>query len=84
MSINTDYLFYSLRSKSKIISDNTIRSMFRRMGYSNDDFTPHGFRAMFIILAHGNRNKYQMSSDIIELCLAHVEKIRLNLHIIML
>ncbi|EAI0238337.1 site-specific integrase [Campylobacter coli] len=74
MSINTGYLFYSLRSKSEIISDNTIRSMFRRMGYSNDDFTPHGFRAMFSTLAHENRNKHQMSSDIIELCLAHVEK----------
>ncbi len=44
-SINTGYLFYSLRSKSEIISDNAIRPMFRRMGYSNDDFTPHGFRA---------------------------------------
>ncbi|WP_348518067.1 tyrosine-type recombinase/integrase [Campylobacter sp. CCS1377] len=74
MSINTGYLFYSLRSKSEIISDNTIRSMFRRMGYSNDDFTPHGFRAMFSTLAHENREKHKMSSDIIELCLAHVEK----------
>ncbi|TKX28021.1 tyrosine-type recombinase/integrase [Campylobacter estrildidarum] len=74
MSVDTGYLFYSLRSKSEIISDNTIRSMFRRMGYSNDDFTPHGFRAMFSTLAHENRDKHRMSSDIIELCLAHVEK----------
>lgn len=74
MGANTGYLFYSLRSKSEIISDNTIRSMFRRMGYSNDDFTPHGFRAMFSTLAHENRAKHKMSSDIIELCLAHMEK----------
>lgn len=74
ISVNAGYLFYSLRSKSEIMSDNTIRSMFRRLGYSNDDFTPHGFRAMFSTLAHENRDKHQMSSDIIELCLAHVEK----------
>ena len=74
MGVRTRYLFYSLRSKSETISDNTIRSMFRRLGYSNDDFTPHGFRAMFSTLAHENRDKHQMSSDIIELCLAHVEK----------
>ncbi|WP_270985425.1 tyrosine-type recombinase/integrase [Campylobacter helveticus] len=74
IGVKTRYLFYSLRSKTETISDNTIRSMFRRLGYSNDDFTPHGFRAMFSTLAHENRDKHQMSSDIIELCLAHVEK----------
>lgn len=36
-------LFKSIRSKTEIISDNTIRTMFRRMGYKNEDFTPHGF-----------------------------------------
>lgn len=77
-SVNTRYLFYSLRSKSEIMSDNTIRSMFRRMGYANDDFTPHGPCAMFSTLAHENRDKYKMSSDIIELCLAHVEKIKIK------
>ena len=64
ISISTGSLFYNLRSKSEIISDNTIRSMFRRMDYSNDDFTPHGFRAIFSTLAHENRNKHQISSDI--------------------
>lgn len=28
------------------MSENTVRSALRRMGYSNDDMTPHGFRAM--------------------------------------
>lgn len=36
-------LFKSIRSKTEIISDNTIRTMFGRMGYKNEDFTPHGF-----------------------------------------
>ena len=68
------YLFSSLMSKSKIISDNTIRVMFRRMGYSNDDFTPHGFRSMFSTICHEHRNEHGISSDIIELCLAHIDK----------
>ncbi|MBX1467552.1 site-specific integrase, partial [Campylobacter jejuni] len=74
MSINTGYLFYSLRSKSEIISDNTIRSMFRRMGYSNDDFTPHGFRAMFRSLANEHQLDHGVSMDIAEQCLAHEQK----------
>lgn len=68
------YLFSSVMSKTRIISDNTIRCMFRRMGYSNEDFTPHGFRSMFSTLCHEYRNEHNLSSDIIELCLAHTDK----------
>ena len=28
------------------MSENTVRGALRRMGYSNDDMTAHGFRAM--------------------------------------
>ncbi len=28
------------------MSENNLRGALRRMGYSNDDMTPHGFRAM--------------------------------------
>ena len=68
------YLFGSIVSKSKIISDGTIRVMFRRMGYTNDDFTPHGFRSMFSTICHEHRSEHGLSSDIIELCLAHLDK----------
>ena len=44
------------------------------MGYSNDDFTPHGFRSMFSTICHEHRNEHGISSDIIELCLAHIDK----------
>ncbi|KGI57365.1 tyrosine-type recombinase/integrase [Campylobacter sp. MIT 97-5078] len=69
-----DKLFASLHNKNEIMSDNTIRMMFRRMGYSNEDFTPHGFRSMFSTLCHEHRNEHNLSSDIIELCLAHTDK----------
>ena len=54
--------------KEPYISDNTLRMILRRGGITNDEFTPHGFRAMFSTIA--NDNNY--SSEIIELCLAHV------------
>ncbi|HEA8159884.1 TPA: tyrosine-type recombinase/integrase [Campylobacter jejuni] len=75
-----NFLFKSIRTKKKgdalneILSDNTVRMVFRRMGYSNEDFTPHGFRSMFSTLAHENIQKHQFSSNIIEMCLAHTEK----------
>lgn len=53
--------------KEQYISDNTLRMLLRRGGITNDEFTPHGFRAMFSTIA--NDNNY--SSEIIELCLAH-------------
>ncbi len=65
-------LFESLHSRGEIMSDNTIRMMFRRMGYGNDDFTPHGFR--FCAICHEHRGEHGLSSDIIELCLAHLDK----------
>lgn len=71
---NEGYLFSSLMSKSKIISDGTIRIMFRRMGYTKDEFTPHGFRSMFSTICHEFRSEHGLSSDIIELCLAHIDK----------
>jgi len=40
------YLFTSLLSGSRPMSENTLRAALRRVGYSNDDMTPHGFRAM--------------------------------------
>ncbi|ULO01323.1 site-specific tyrosine recombinase, phage integrase family (INT_P4_C, DUF4102 domains) [Campylobacter sp. RM5004] len=64
---NSDYVFYSEKKQNQGISDNTMRSFLRKNGVANDEFTPHGFRAMFSTIA--NDNNY--SSEIIELCLAH-------------
>ncbi|MBZ7936162.1 hypothetical protein H2279_05940 [Campylobacter sp. B0100352/1] len=75
-----EFLFKSIRTKKRgiplneILSDNTIRMVSRRMGYSNEEFTPHGFRSMFSALAHENIQNHQFNSNIIEMCLAHTEK----------
>lgn len=73
-NFKSDFLFPSLRSNTRPISDNTVRAMLRNLGYSNDDITPHGFRATFSTICHERRDEHGQSSDIIELCLAHIEK----------
>lgn len=40
------YVFPSARGPSRPISDNTVRTALRTLGYDNDTMTPHGFRAM--------------------------------------
>lgn len=40
------YLFPSARSPKRPMSNNAVLAALRRMGYSNDEMTGHGFRAM--------------------------------------
>lgn len=40
------YVFPSARGASRPLSENGVRTALRTLGYSNDEMTPHGFRAM--------------------------------------
>ena len=40
------YVFPSARGASRPLSENGVRTALRTMGYSNEQITPHGFRAM--------------------------------------
>lgn len=40
------YVFPAMTDKAKPLSENTVRVALRRMGYTNEEHTPHGFRAM--------------------------------------
>lgn len=64
------YLFPSLRTASRPISENTINAALRRLGYSKDEMTGHGFRAM----ASTSLNELGFPPDVIELQLAHAER----------
>ena len=72
--LKSDLIFPSVKSNIRPISDNTVRSMLRNLGFSNEMITPHGFRATFSTIAHERQDEHRQSSDVIELCLAHVEK----------
>jgi integrase len=62
------YLFPSIRSIAKPISDNTMNAGLRRLGYSKEEIVSHGWRAIFRTLAD---EVLQERIDIIEAQLAH-------------
>ena len=64
------YVFPSLLSAARPISDNTINAALRRLGYGSDEQTGHGFRSMASTLL----NEQGFAPDVIELQLAHVER----------
>ena len=65
------FLFPSIRSTAKPISDNAMNSALRRMGFSKEEFVSHGWRAVFRKLAD---EILQERPDIIEAQLAHQVK----------
>ena len=71
---NGRYLFPSARTLDRPISDNTLNSALKRMGYTSDDIVPHGFRSM----ASTRLNEMGERPDLIEKQLAHVEKDRVR------
>ena len=64
------YVFPSLLSADRPMSDNTINAALRRLGYASDEQTGHGFRSMASTLL----NEQGFPPDIIELQLAHTER----------
>lgn len=46
------YLFPSERSRTRPMSENTVTAALRRMGYTKDEMTGHGFRALASTLLH--------------------------------
>lgn len=64
------YVFPSVRSGSRPMSDNTVNAALRRMGYTTEEMTGHGFRS----LASTCLNEQGYHPDLIELQLAHAER----------
>jgi integrase len=64
------YVFPSLRTTSRPLSNNTVNAALRRLGYAKDDMTGHGFRSMASTLL----NEQGWHPDLIELQLAHAER----------
>jgi len=64
------FVFPSLRSRDRPKSDNTINAALRRLGYSSEEQTGHGFRSTASTLL----NEQGYPTDVIELQLAHAER----------
>lgn len=62
------YVFPSIRSTANPMSENTINAALRRLGYSGDEMTAHGFRSMASTLLNESGKWHP---DAIERALAH-------------
>jgi len=73
------YVFPSMRSRARPMSENTLNAALRRLGYSTNEMTAHGFRAMASTLLNESG---KWSSDAIERALAHgdSDKVRAAYH----
>ncbi len=64
------YVFPSLLSGDRPMSDNTLNTALRRLGYSRDDMTAHGFRATARTIMV---EKLGIDEAVIEAALAHAK-----------
>lgn len=75
----TGYVFPSIRTRTRPMSENTINAGLRRLGYSSSEMTAHGFRAMASTLLNESGKWHP---DAIERALAHgdSDKVRAAYH----
>lgn len=73
------FVFPSVRTRTRPMSENTINAGLRRLGYSTDEMTAHGFRAMASTLLNESGKWHP---DAIERALAHgdTDKVRAAYH----
>jgi integrase len=64
------YVFPSLRTSKRPMSNNTVLAALRRMGYAKEEMSGHGVRAMASTVLH----EQGWQSDVIERQLAHTER----------
>lgn len=65
-----NYVFPGLRTHTRPMSENTVNAALRRLGYTHDQMTGHGFRSM----ASTMLNEQGWNRDAIERQLAHAER----------
>ena len=64
------YVFTSIRTKSRPMSENTLNAALRRLGFTSEEMTSHGFRSM----ASSQLNELGFRADVIEAGLFHKDK----------
>jgi integrase len=70
LSDNGDLVVPSIRSLKKPLSEGAMISALRRMGYTKEEMTPHGFRSA----GSTNLNERGFNPDVIEAALAHQDE----------
>jgi integrase len=70
LSEGAELVFPSIRSNKKSLSENALNSALRRMGYTKEEMTGHGFRTTASTIL----NSRGFSGDVIEVALAHLDR----------
>lgn len=70
LTVTGRYVFPSIRTRARPMSENTVNVALRRLGYDKGTITGHGFRSM----ASTNLNEQGWSPDVIECQLAHADR----------
>lgn len=68
LSANDMYVFPNTVYYDRCMSENTVNVAIRRLGFTKEEMTAHGFRSMFSTIAH---EKSGFSHEVIEHVLAH-------------
>lgn len=71
----TGFVFPSLRTRSRPMSENTLNAALRRLGFGKDEMTTHGFRTMASSLLNESG---KWNPDAIERALAHGDSDRVR------
>lgn len=66
----SELVFSSIRTNRRPLSENALNSALRRMGYSKDEMTAHGFRSSASTIL----NERGFNPDVIEAALAHQDE----------
>ena len=69
-SEHASLVFPSIRSNRRPLSENSMNAALRRLGYTKDEVTAHGFRATASTIL----NSRGYDSDVIEAVLAHQDR----------
>jgi integrase len=65
------YLFPNQQYKNKYMSENTVNNAIRKMGFTEEQQTAHGLRAMFKTVCKENQTKHNLNNEFVERILAH-------------
>lgn len=68
------FIYPSIRTRARCMSENTMNAALRRLGYTSNEMTTHGFRSMASTLL----NELGWNRDAIERQLAHAERDRIR------
>lgn len=66
-----EYLFPNQQYKNKCMSENTVNNSIRKMGFTKEQQTAHGMRAIFKTVCKENQEKHNLNNEFVEMVLAH-------------